>query len=88
MKDRRTDIRYDFHQEIEYVLNYSSADTIFRGITIDISNNGLCLFVFMCLDVGQEITIRNIFHGSSKVGTVQWCNELGDNVYKVGLLLY
>lgn len=82
MSKIRAHIRYEFSQDVEYVLDPKTVPNNFKGKSIDISDAGLGLYVFNPLNVGQEITIKS---GICLKGTVRWCNELGDNVYRMGL---
>ncbi|MEW6108573.1 MAG: hypothetical protein AB1632_05285 [Nitrospirota bacterium] len=82
--EKRAEPRYDFHHTIEYVLNSSAPHKIFRGVTVNQSNSGLCLYVFYSLNEGQEIIITDglrVF----KTGSVRWNMKIDDDIYKVGL---
>ena len=43
------------------------------------------LFVFNPLHEVQEITIKSDAKSLNRSGSVRWCHEMGDNIYKVGL---
>jgi len=82
--NRRMHIRYEFEREIHYVL-HDHAEKSFKGIIINISDSGMGLFVFNPLHEGQEITIKSDDKSLNKRGSVRWCHEMGDNIYKVGI---
>jgi hypothetical protein len=84
MQNRRAHVRYDFSEKIEYVLQ-DFTNEIFKAVTINISDSGLGLYVFKPLNSGQVVRIKGI-PGSLNTGTVRWCKELGDNVYRVGVM--
>ena len=84
--ERRADIRYELRRDIEYVLNFTTSEEVFKGITVNISGAGLGIYTFNSLRVGQEITITSGLDDTYCEGTVKWCKELGENVYRVGLL--
>ena len=79
--------RYDFIQDIEYCLNASSPQEKFIGFTVNKSSDGLGLRVFNPLYAGQEITILKGLEATNLNGTVIWCNQVGENTYRVGLRL-
>ncbi len=79
--------RYDFHHEIKYVLNPDTTGEIFRGVTVNISDSGLCLYVFNNhLREGQELTIKTILRGFYRTGVVRWYKKIDGEIYKVGLM--
>jgi len=60
--ERRKHVRYDFTSKIEYVLTPNMSDEICNGFTLDISEVGLCLYIFKQLFEGQELKIKNIYY--------------------------
>lgn len=84
--NRRTHIRYELQQEIIYVLPHQTTDKIFRGIITDISEAGMGLYAYNPLNEGQQITIMSESRELNRKGIVRWCHELGDSVYKIGLM--
>ncbi len=86
MKDRRANLRFEFQRNIEYSLNSGSGKETFEGIITDISEAGIGLYVFKPLKVGQEITIEKGISEYFKRGIVRWCNKMGDNVYRAGMM--
>lgn len=79
-------MRYDLQQEIEYILPHNLTDNVFRGIISDISKAGLGLYAFRPHTKGQEITIKSGLRELNRKVIVCWCHELGDSIYKVGLM--
>jgi c-di-GMP-binding flagellar brake protein YcgR len=84
--NRRAHIRYDLQQEIKYKLPHNPTDKIFKGISTDISEAGLGLYAYSHLTKGQEITIMSNVRELNRKGIVCWCHELGDSVYRIGLM--
>jgi hypothetical protein len=84
--ERRKHIRYDyFNHVIEY---YSkSSDEVFKGVTINISNSGLCLQILKPLSIGQEIKIKRAPSISYQPATVRWIKKIDGTLYNVGLSL-
>jgi hypothetical protein len=84
--NRRTHIRYDLQQEIRYRLRHNPAERTSKGIVIDISEAGLGLYTYNPLKEGQELTIMSDLRELNKKGIVRWCHELGESVYRIGLM--
>ena len=63
-------------------------DEIIRGIAMNISVSGLCLYIPQHLDKGQEITIKSVVYGCSQKATVCWSEKYDDDYYKVGCCLH
>ena len=84
--ERRRYSRYDFQQEISYILHPSNSEKIYPGIIVNMSCSGMCLHVSNPVSSGQEITIRRENQYYIK-GTVVRCNEMGGRLhtYEVGL---
>lgn len=84
--DRRRYSRYDFQQEISYILRPSDSEKICTGIIMNMSCSGMCLYASGPVSLGQKITIKRENQYYIK-GTVVWCNEMGAGLhsYKVGL---
>lgn len=82
--ERRSHSRYDFPQQIQYI----SPDTReeITSIIFDISDSGMCLYMFSPVGVGQEIIIqrRRQFY---KKGVIVWSSKMIEDIeiYKVGL---
>ena len=85
--NRRAHIRHDLQERIKYIILHNSSDEVLEGITTNISGTGLQLYVFSPLTRGQEIVIKSGLQELNRKWVVNWCVELGDNVYKVGLML-
>jgi|GEM_PF-3066761 len=77
--------RYDFQREIHYMV-HNNPDLILHGTTTDLSDSGLGLYVFEPLCEGQSITVKSDTGDLNRSAVVRWCQELRDNVYRVGLL--
>ncbi len=84
--ERRAHIRYELRQDIRYVLNFTTSEEVLKGITVNISDVGLGIYTFNFLHIGQEITITGGLDDTYREGTIKWCKELGEDVYRAGLL--
>ena len=83
--NRRMHTRYDLQIEIQYVLE-SQADQFLKGILTDICDRGLSLYAFQRLPEGQKIMIKSETRDLNKRAMVRWCHELGDNIYRAGVM--
>lgn len=87
---KRVSRRYSFIQDIEYRLNPAASKKIFVGSTVDKSIDGLGLRIFNPLRAGDTITIIKGFEATQlngTVGTVMWCSQEGETIYRAGLRL-
>jgi len=83
--ERRSDVRHDFPNIIEYALSTESEETPHRGVTTNISNSGLCFYAFALLSQDQTITIKQfMLPVSRKKAVVRWIRNIGPSVYMVG----
>jgi len=86
MRERRLHARSNFEHEIECSCASDSTNEIFKGIGIDISEQGLGMFVFRPLTKGQKIMINGNFQGSHRVGFIRWCAASGKDGYRAGIV--
>jgi hypothetical protein len=82
---KRAHIRHDMQMKIQYVLE-SKPDQCLKGFLSDISDGGLCLYVFQPLPEGLKIIIKSDIRYLNRIATVQWCYELDGNIYRVGVM--
>jgi c-di-GMP-binding flagellar brake protein YcgR len=83
---KRKDTRYDFPLTIEYVLEAHTDDKEARkGITIDLSAAGLCMYVFDPLPQGQKITIKTVLPVDSRTAVICWTRNEKNSLYRSGL---
>ncbi|MBM4145971.1 MAG: PilZ domain-containing protein [Nitrospira sp.] len=83
--NKRAHIRHYLQTEIQYVIE-SQSDQFLKGILTDISDRGLSLCVFQPLPEGQIIMIKSDSRDLNKRAMVRWCRELGDNIYRTGVM--
>ena len=84
MERRRKHNRFDFLQQISYVMHPSASGGVRTGTIVNLSRSGLCLWVRNPIVAGQEITIRTTIDIH---GVVVWCRERIENpdAYELGL---
>ncbi len=86
MKNRRAHIRYDLGNDISYVQDSACSNEVFNAIAANISDAGMSVYAFSPLQCGQEITITRGMEDAYRKCAVVWCKELGDGVFKAGLV--
>jgi hypothetical protein len=77
--ERRRQIRHKFLSSVEFVLN-DAGDRIMKGVLLNISDSGLCMYSYVPLGKGQKIIIKSSLPIRHQAFTVQW-----SNVYMTGL---
>jgi len=86
VRERRIHTRNPFEHEVECSFASDTTNEIFKGISIDISEHGIGMFVFRPLNKGQKITINGGFQDAHRVGFIRWCAESGENGYRAGVV--
>ncbi|HUI67388.1 MAG TPA: PilZ domain-containing protein [Nitrospirota bacterium] len=83
--EKRRERRYSFHSTIDYLLLRGSAAEVHKGVTIDISDTGLGLYLFDPLPEGQTIIIQNALPAGGRAATICWIKKEREDFYKSGL---
>lgn len=77
--------RYDYCSRIEYVLTAGDTQEIFKGVTIDISQAGLRLYMFAHHHEGQGIRIKSKLPEDLESATICWIKKCDGDLYEAGL---
>jgi c-di-GMP-binding flagellar brake protein YcgR len=78
--------RYDFPATIEFVLGSQADDEAARkGVTIDLSAAGLCMYIFDPLPHGQKIMIKTALPVGSRTAAICWTKKEENSLYRSGL---
>jgi hypothetical protein len=77
--------RSDFSQIITYSLLPYIDEKVSTGLLHDFSYSGLCIVTQHPLEKGQEILVKSSLLSNSMTAVVQWCSDIGNSTYKVGL---
>jgi hypothetical protein len=85
--DQRKHKRSSFPYTIEYLDPYT-ANQIIRGVAVNISESGVCLYIPQSLNKGQEIIFKSVISTFSQKATVCWSEKYDDVFYKVGCCLH
>lgn len=85
-EERRRYRRTIFPSTIEYGMKEEATGESFKGVAVNISESGLCLYTSNVLKEGQVIAIMSVLPVSSRVASVRWIRSVNDDVCKVGLM--
>ena len=85
-RERRIHTRNPFEQGIECRCASDATNETFKGITVDISEHGLGIYVFRPLNKGQKIMINEGLQITHRVGFIRWCAASGENGYRAGMV--
>ena len=84
--DKKKCEHFNFPYTIE-CFGLHNDDKIIRGVAMNISVSGVCLYIPQPLDKGQEITIKSVVYDCLQKATVCWSEKYDDNFYAVGCYL-
>ncbi len=78
-----TTIDYAFSESIHEEVHEAAK----RAVTVNVSNSGLCLYLFSPVREGQEIKLyASFFPEHCKCATVRWVKKISSDLFKVGLM--
>jgi hypothetical protein len=84
--NNRKDTRYDFPSTIEYVLDPpTNGRAVHKGVTVNISHQGLAAYVFDPLPDGQKIVITSTLPVEHRTATICWTKKEDNSFYLAGL---
>jgi c-di-GMP-binding flagellar brake protein YcgR len=88
--ERRSGERYPFLKTIRYACISDRGGEEFKGVTIDISKDGLCMYIFPggCVREGVCMEIKDDLPVSSQTAIVRWSRQMDQDLYRVGLQFY
>jgi hypothetical protein len=86
-KERRSHERRDFANRIVYVSDNNPGYTLLKGVTMNISDAGLCFATFTAPIKDEKIWImESMLPIHRRRGTVRWIKKMESDIYKVGLM--
>jgi len=83
--DTRGDKRFDFLSRIEYTLESPDSMDVHRGVAINISDNGMAVYVFRPYPEGQRIFIKSVLPIKFRAATIRWIKQENTHFYLTGL---
>jgi hypothetical protein len=86
-KERRSHERRDFANRIVYVSADDPSYGLVKGVTMNMSETGLCFVTFTAPIKDEEIRIlESILPIHRQKGRVRWIKKMESDIYKVGLM--
>lgn len=90
--ERRKDSRRTHASLIEYAAaakGNPAQESRGKGVTINVSASGLCIYLFHPLQEGFEIRIyRGLFARKPLLAEVRWAKPVTEGIYKAGLMFF
>jgi hypothetical protein len=85
---QRSEDRFPFLKTIDYSCDQGGVGSLFKGVTINISRSGLCMYLYEspCAVRGSHIFIKSELPTSAQRGTIRWVDKVEDGFYKAGLM--
>ncbi|MBA4373575.1 MAG: hypothetical protein C0402_12040 [Thermodesulfovibrio sp.] len=84
--ERREYFRLDLANVVELVTADADSSDQFRGVTINISETGMSLFVFQPVKTHDTLLIKkSILPLCHRTGSVRWVQRLAPEIYKIGI---
>ncbi|MHB8883448.1 MAG: PilZ domain-containing protein [Thermodesulfovibrionales bacterium] len=85
--EQRREERFPFLKTIDYDCDGGASGELFRGVTINISRSGMCLYLYENPCMGRPVTLR--IRGELPVqadrGRICWVDKVAEGFYKAGL---
>jgi hypothetical protein len=83
--DARETNRFDFLSRIEYTLDSPTSLDVHKGVAINISDNGMAVYVFRPYPEGQQIFIKSTLPIEFRAATIRWIKQEDRHFYLTGL---
>jgi c-di-GMP-binding flagellar brake protein YcgR len=84
--ERRRYRRSVFPSTIEYEIKTQATGGTLKGVAVNISESGLCLYTSNVLREGLEIAIISVLPVPSRNAAVRWTKSLNEDLCKAGLM--
>ena len=82
---KRESERFDFPKTIDYSVEQQAAGEGLIGISINISQKGLCMYTFAPHSEGQQVVIKSPLPVEHRVATVRWIQKEDEGLFRIGL---
>jgi hypothetical protein len=83
--ERRAGTRVQTAEKIDYTLSHVSTGEAYKGVIINMSNSGLCLYTHNLLAEGETISINRMIPNFCQKATVCWTRKIDDFSFTAGL---
>lgn len=88
-EERRRYSRNVYNETIEFVHDTNGTDSspaVARGLSVNLSFSGICMYVFSPLANGQKLMIvKGLSTSNPVLASVQWLVPVAENMYKAAL---
>lgn len=84
--ERREYRRCVFPSTLEYVMKPEAGGRTFKGVALNISESGICIYTSNELEEGQVVSIISVLPVPSRKAVVRWTRSLNEDVCKAGLM--
>jgi c-di-GMP-binding flagellar brake protein YcgR len=84
--ERRKHNRFPYPEKINYVCVNDDTPDILKGITVNISDAGICLYLFKNHTEGQEITILTDLPIPPRKATIRWIKNFRERFFTAGIM--
>lgn len=82
--EKRRHARYPHNEKIEYCCHTDSE--VLTGLTIDMSDSGMRLYVFREHPEGQDILLKSVLPVQREQGTIRWIKNLQNSHWIAGVM--
>ncbi len=84
-EDQRHEPRYAYPKTVEYVLPSGGRPGTLKGVVVNISKGGICLYLYSDYIEGETIVIQNTLPVTSRTASIRWIKKINVGFYKAGL---
>ncbi|MBF0327910.1 MAG: PilZ domain-containing protein [Nitrospirae bacterium] len=81
----RREERFPFAKKIDFSMKYCEAGDCLKGISVNISSSGMCLYVFNPIKEGDIISINSELPAPCKTAMVRWVKSIETDFYMIGV---
>lgn len=81
----RREERFPFAKKIDFNLTHCEKGDYLKGISVNISSSGLCLYVFNPIKEGEIININSELPTACKTAMVRWVKNIETDFYLIGV---
>ncbi|UCG78573.1 MAG: PilZ domain-containing protein [Nitrospirota bacterium] len=83
-RERRRAERYSYPSTVEYY-PFGSDNGRQKAVTINVSESGLCAYLFESLGIGDEINFDRKLPRGGAVAAIKWIKRIDEGFFKAGL---
>ena len=84
--EKRRHPRYAYAATVKLCPASSAPERDFLGVSVNISDSGMCIYTSDCLPDGETLEIRDALPGQHRKAAVRWVKNISGDFYKLGLM--